>query len=304
MTYNAIGELHELETADGKKLVLPGGDVAFLAYGNYGAPPTEFITRRGYKQDGVTEIDYLLNTRNLSVTIWQASACSRQEYWDNRHALHEFLRPNRGGPLKFTLRQPDGSLRSLYVRADPGLILPAPGDNSWLIQEPIEFIAFDPVWFEPDTVVTNVTSSISEQLVFPITFDNANIIFGESGLLFIDAVTYTGTWESYPTITITGPYTAVTVRHLERQIVLTLSVAILANETRVLTLTPGSQSLVDGMGNNKFSELGPLSNLVNFSILPEPEVVNGLNTLRVNLTGGVAGQSSVTIAYNRRYFAL
>lgn len=304
MTIDAIGELHELETADGNKLVLPGGDRAFLAYGGYGAPPVNYITRRGYKQHGLTEVDYLLDARNVSITLWQNKACSRQEYWDNRYALHEFLRPNRGGALRMTLRQPDGSLRALYVRANPGLTFPSPADNSWMINEPLEFVAFDPIWFDPAAVVSVVPGITADQLVFPITFDVSNIIFGESGLLFESAITYTGSWQTFPVITLTGPYTSATIRHIEQDLIITLNVPIMSGQSRTLDLTPGNQSLVDGSGANQFGDLGPLSNLVNFSIVPAPEAPGGVNTIRITLFGAIAGLSTVTLTYNTRYFAL
>lgn len=301
MTIEPIGELHELLTADGNKLVLPGGDKAFLAYGGYGAPPIQYITRRGYRQHGQTEVDYQLDARSFSVQLWQQNACSRQEYWDNRYALQEFLRPNRGGQIQFTLRQPDGSLRSLMVRANPGLIFNAPSDNSWGINEPLEFTAFDPIWFDPSIVSLSVVSEISSHLVFPITFP---IQFGTSGLQFNQAIVYAGSWRTYPTITITGPYQSATLRHAEQDVLITLNVAILAGQSRILDLTPGQQRITDGAGVNHFGDLGPLSNLIDFCLLPDPELSGGVNSIEIILNRGIAGQSSVTLAYQTRYFAL
>lgn len=303
---SAIGELHKLETADGRVLVLPSDDVLFLAWGNYGQSAIEFTTRRGYKQHGVTEVSYQLGTRNISVELYMAPDCTRQQYWDNRHLLLDFLRPNRGGPLTLTLRQPDGAERAIVVRADPGLTFPADqqSDNSWAINEPIEFIAFDPIWFDPETVSSNLSGANSAYLVFPITFDDGNIIFGQSGLVFEAAITYRGTWETFPTIEINGPYTQVNITHEQTGTIITLNVAIGSGAKRILDLTPGAQSLVDGSGNNKFSDLGPLSNLVDFNIRPAPEVPGGVNTISVELIGGLAGVSGVTLAYQTRYIAI
>lgn len=297
------GDLIHIRTHDGQELFFGDPDFRLPTYGGLGAPPTQFITRRGYKQNSQTEIDYLLNPRTITVELWRSPACDRQTYWDNRAALHQFLRPNRGGPLTFTLRTPNGDLRSIIVRADPGLVLPSQAnDNSWNIKEQLDFIANDPLFFDAEQTVQALTSSTQQQLVFPITFP---ITFGTSDVFLTTGnLTYIGTWKSYPVVTLTGPYTRAQIQHVTLGINIMLSVAIAAGETRIIDLAPGSQSITDGNGNNKFSDLGAGSNLVDFAIYPEPEVPGGVQELTVQLVDGIGGQSSASIAYFNRYFAL
>ena len=80
--YN-LGELHSLETADGEVLTL-SHNVHFITTGGYGMPPISFQTRRGYKQDGVTEVDYTLQSRTIKVSFYQKGVDLRLTYWDNR----------------------------------------------------------------------------------------------------------------------------------------------------------------------------------------------------------------------------
>ena len=94
------------------------------------------------------------------------------------------------------------------------------------------------------------------------------------------------------------------ITHVQTGVVITLNVAITAGKQRILDLTPGAQSLVDGSGANKFSELGPLSNLVDFNVRPDPEAAGGVNTIKVELIGGLDGTSSVTLEYKTRYIAI
>lgn len=298
-----FGEVHKLETFDGKVLIFPTDEeLRFLAYGDYGAPQTDFITRRGYRQDGATEIDYTLGTRPLTVQFWRKHCEPRQAYWDNRAEILNFLRPNRNGPMTLTLRQPDGAERSLIVRADPGLRLPiTQNDNSWNIDEGLEFIAFNPIWFDPGTPDINMSSLTAEDLVFPITFP---IMFGPSGQAFTTGViNYTGTWKSYPIITVTGPYTFAYFTNQQTGVSIGLVVAISAGQTRIIDLTPGSQSITDGNGVNRFAELAPFSNLIQFNIRPDPEVPNGQQTIIASLFGGTSA-SAVTLSYKTRYFAI
>lgn len=303
MTDNQVGDVLSITTADGNELVLINQDVKLLAYGGLGASPTQFITRRGYKQNSVTEVDLLLSPRTISVELWHSPACDRQTYWQFRQDLHQFLRPNRNGPLTFTLQTPDGTERSIIVRADPGLVFPAQSnDNSWNIREQFDFLANDPTFFDATQTVTALSSTTQTQLIFPITFP---ITFGTTDVfLTTGSITYLGTWKSYPTITLTGPYTRANIQHVQRGINISLSVAIAAGESRIINLTPGAQSITDANGNNKFSDLGAGSDLVDFAIYPNPEAAAGLNTITVQLVDGTPSVSTASIRYYSRYFAL
>ena len=66
-----------------------------------------------------------------------------------------------------------------------------------------------------------------------------------------------GTWSSYPVVTLTGPYRFVTVQNTATDVSFTLSVAISSGQKRVIDLTPGSISITDASGNNKFGDLAP-----------------------------------------------
>lgn len=300
-----IGELHQLTTFDGKSIVFDSHseDVMFRVYGQYGAPPTSYQTRRGYRQDGETEIAFFLDSRHISVMLYQSAANDRKTYWANRAALHDFLRPNRNGPITLTLRTPGSLHRSLVVRADPGLLFPPMPDdeNGFDIQEQLDFIAYDPVWFDPAQVVSTPASAFDTSLIFPITFP---ITFGLNGTLFQAAITYAGSWKSYPTITLTGPFTAAVITNLATGFYFSINATVLAGQTRVITLTPGSISIVDQAGANHFSDLGPGSDLVDFNLQPDPIVSKGIQTIRGQFTGAVAGQTAFSISYYNRYFAI
>lgn len=297
------GDILSFTTADGDVLTMPDGVFSFESYGMFGAPPTNFQTRQGYKQHGVTEIDYTLSPREISLDFWRARACDRQTYWNNRKEVLDFFRPNRQGPMVFTLTQANGTQRSLTVRANPGPQFPSDlkSDNSWNLRESLSFTAFDPIWYNPSATTLVVGSATDTDLVFPITFA---IKFGVSGLLFPAAITYQGTWKTYPKITLTGPYDHVVIQNNVLDASIALIVPIVTGETRVIDLTPGAQSIVDGAGVSRFDELGSLSDLVNFAIMPDPEAPNGVQTLTVNMFQGVAGVSAATIQYNDRYFGI
>lgn len=297
------GDVIHIETFDGQELFFTDNEMRLIAYGNLGAAPTNFITRRGYKQNGQTEIDFLLQSRNITVELWQSGECDRQTYWDNRKALHDFLRPNRNGPLTFTIRTPNGNLRSIVVRADPGMVFPPQtNNNNWALQEQFDFIAFDPLFYNSAEAVLSLSAATQLQLIFPITFP---ITFGTSDeFLSSGVINYLGTWKSYPTITLDGPYTRAVITNVTTGVVIFMSVAIGAGEQRIITLTPGAQSITDANGNNKFSDLGVGTNLIDFALLPDPEVPDGEQEITIQLVDGVAGQSGASLSYYERFFAL
>lgn len=301
MSDEPFGDVLSLTTFDGKTLVFDPQAISVTAYGSFGAPPTDFQTRRGYKQDGATEVGYTLAPRNISLNIHQVGACDRQAYWDNRLALHEFLRPNRNGPITMTLVTPNGDMRSLVIRAEPGFIFPPVNTNNWDITEDLDFVAFDPIWFASAATEVSLTAETQTQLIFPITFP---IVFGTTDRwLTTGTITYDGTWRSYPTITLTGPYTRVQIKNITTGAIINLNTAIVVGETRIITLTPGAQTITDASGNNRFSELGPGSDLINFNLRPNPEVANGQQEITAQFINGTT-DSTMLLTYYERYFAL
>lgn len=305
MTTNIEGDLYTLTTYDGQVMEFPDGVQFFLQQGNFAAPPVDWVTRRGYKQHGVTEVDYFLQPRTIEARYHHNPVTPRTAYWDLRAELIDFLRHNRGGPLTFTAIFADGRERSLVVRADPGLVLPPNqlSDNNWDIDETLQFVAFDPIWF--DAAITTLAANLVTQtdLVFPITFP---IVFGmNSGVNATFTITYAGTWVSYPTIVLTGPYTRAALVNVTTGARIGMSVAIGAGATRTIDLTPGSQSITDENGDNAFSELDAGSNLIDFNFKPDPEVPGGIQTVTASLVGGdVAQGSAVSITYRTRYFGI
>lgn len=290
------------DTADGEQFIMPNGVFSYETFpGNFGAPPTNYTTKQGYQQHGVTEIAYTLQPRDFEIEFWRAAACDRATYWANRTELLNFFRPNRNGPLIFTVTYADGTQRSLTVRADPGPQYPSVNSNDWNIRESLHLIAFDPVWFDPTEESYTPASSSPTELVFPITFP---IQFGAAGLLFAQVLTYTGTWKTYPTITLSGPYTTVTIANSVTDAAIFMTAALAAGEQRIITLTPGNQSVVDQLGVNKFGDLGPLSDLIHLAILPTPEAPGGVQTLSINMIGGSAGVSAASVRFQNRFFGI
>ena len=299
--FNSDCDLHILTSYDGRKFYFPDDEQVFMSYGNYGMPPIEYQTRRGYKQDGATVLDYQLGVRAMTVNLVQGGRCTRKKYWQYRDSLIDFLRPNRGGPLTLELRRAGNTRRAITVYADGPQFAPeSPDTNHFDIDETITLTAYDPIWYDPTQNTVSFNGVAASQLVFPATFP---ISFSPDGVTFTTNVTYTGTYVSYPVITITAPYNSCLIENVTTGVRFSFNIPLTSGQ-RIVTLTPGSQSIVDASGVDKFSELADDSNLVDFNLRPSPQVSGGTNQLRATMTGASIGTSAFSVRYFTKYIGI
>lgn len=141
------------------------------------------------------------------------------------------------------------------------------------------------------------------------------IAFGDDSLIGeAQSITYTGEWATYPTIVITGPYTSLTLRNTTTGKAIKLGHPVAAGQTRTLTLTPGSPTVVDQAGVSKFSELVlPDTDLGGFNIRPAgipandnpyEGVTDGINVIQVEGEGFSEGVTQVVMTYYDRFVSV
>lgn len=297
--------LYSLETADGYLETFDlNTSQAFVSIQGLGAPVIDFQTSQGYKQHGQRLVSYALQPRRIAVNLWAEHETSKQEYFDLRARMLDLMRPNRGGPMILTILLPDMSKRSIVVRANPGPIYPGnDNENFWGLDESLEFIAFDPIFYDSDAHSFTGINGEDSELVFSADFP---IWFGDDDITVLStgAFTYPGTWDSYPTVTLTGPYTMAQITNSVISSYVALVVPIAAGDTRIINLTPGNQSILDGAGVSRFGELSAGSNLLEFAIKPDPIAPGGVQTITVTMAGNTPGVSAAALSYNDRYYGL
>jgi hypothetical protein len=204
-------EFDELITPDGLIYNLHDGKTRFLmsSISGQGLPPIEYITQSGPFQNGETVKGYRLRPRVIQM-IHRRTGDDRFDYWDLRTDLLNTLRPNRtSGFTHSVLRKylPDGSIRDLDVRIDAGPEFGAGNPDQWdefSFTEGLRFIASDPTFYDPTSVVnTTTTITETESLNYPTDYP---VIYGPGTNLFTSfSITYDGTWDAFPILTITGP---------------------------------------------------------------------------------------------------
>lgn len=300
-----IGEVYRIEAADGLIYYLNDGETRFVVatIDNAGLPPVEYLTRRPYRSDKLIETGFRLNPRTFSIAYQFVQDCSRDDYWAARALLLNALRPNRGGALTVILRLEDGTQRAIQARALTPVFPAVPVEeiNEFNFAEILQFDAFDPTFFDPTYNSTLVLNEPAEELTFPITFDDDNIYFGAGGLFGSLAIPYTGTWYTYPIITITPPYNSVRIYHEQ----LNVAIEILrgsSTENMVIDLEAGT--IEDQNGDSLFNYTTPDSDLQGFRIEPDPIVPNGDNTLSFTIPGATNPATNVMVSFRTRYIGI
>lgn len=267
----------------------------------FGAPPLQYVTDEAPFQHGDTVRSFRLQPRPIQFVVMQQFT-SRAAYRAGRALLLDTMRPNRitdfTNPGKLLYYLADGTKRQLDVvpETGPGFTPDQGGWRAWSFTEALRFVAHDPVWYDPQQYSVTF-AEVDPAWTFPVTFP---ITFGPFGAMTV--VTYTGTWEEYPTITITGPVTAARIDNLTANTKLEMNCVIPAGNTVTINLH-GRKTITRDDGVNLMGYLSGDSDLTTFALLPDPQVPGGNNQLRV--TGsGTTGASSVVLTYYNRYYGI
>lgn len=287
-----------------------------LSFSGWGMPPIEYITQRAPFQHGQTALDYRLQPRVIQLMHRRIGNC-RNDYWNNRGDLMNLIRPNRQAANSFEpgrLRKvlPDGSIRDLFVYLQQGPVFAPRQQGVWdeySFTETIRFIAYNPIAFDPATesaiwALTDVGNLIffeavnwTDRMVVPFWF-------GASSLSETLSITYTGTWEAFPTIIITGPLEIPRIVNITTDEKIELNYNVAVGETVTINLQFGNKTVVNNFGTNLIGTVTSDSDLATFHIAPDPEATGGVNQLQVVGGGAVIGNTEVRIEWNTQYIGI
>lgn len=331
MTVPRVIEFDEYIAPDGEVYVFHKPNDRFLiSFSGMGMPPLEYIVQP--EVNGETPLDFRLTPRVIQY-VHRRHGCNRQGYWNNRADILNLLRPNRqfvntfnSGTLLKTL--PDGSQRAIDVLIQQGPVFQARSTSNWdegSFTESLRFIAHDPTFYDPTSQELSFELEALEHLIFNgihddpgapdrIVFENiiidppsagTGLIFGGTLIDEIQDVYYTGTWLSYPTITIDGPFGKLTLTNITTGDKIEILQTLPIGRTLTITLEPGNKTIVDDLGNNFVGSLSTDSDLITFSIVPYPQSgAGGLNQIRVQASDALPGATAIRFNYFTRYIGI
>lgn len=254
--------------------------------------PVEYQTTRGYQQHGHTVKDWRLEARTLNITF-DTDVRDRITYWQQRERLFDALRPNVGQPVTLRTVLPDGRRRDIDGWLQSGLSLEQSPDllafgASFSLECP------DPTLYDPgqQSAALEVTAGGGFMIPFVIPDD---LWFG-GGAVLGGTVSVGGTFRTYPTIEIAGPFTSFALYNNTTGGFLTIHTSLAASDTLTIDLNPGQQSITDQAGTDC---IGYLSGGDLLSLYLQPGT-NEITTAIGNRTSGTA----VSLRYYERYIAL
>jgi hypothetical protein len=204
------------------------------------------------------------------------------------------LDPTRGdGTLRVI--GPAGDTRDLVCRYVGGLDNIVEDDWSDLSEKALVVLNFtteQPYWQDPSDTVTSwqLLSSLATFFpLFPLRLSGSEIFADTTVDNSLSDV------ESWPVWTITGPGSSPILRNLTKNVFLSLPVTLLAGESVVIDTRPGHKTVTKQDGSSLFGSLTQTSSL--WSLLPAS------NSVRIELTGALAGVSTVGLNFRRRYLS-
>ncbi len=301
-----VGELIQFIKSDGTVYDLnspPRRGVMNMT--GWGKPPEEKHTISGPFQHGDTLVSYRLLPRTISLDITHPKI-SRSEWFSGHSELLDQLGLNNASPgqpepgiLRWEyIENGVHKIRCLDVYLNRGLgFTPLDGWRNWTIAEGLEFIADNPVIYDP-TLKTATITSFTTTLRFAITFPFT--LGAEEGSA---TIVYAGTWETLPEIILTGPMFTAYIENESTGTHIRLNYNISSGEVVTIERVRDQISVTNNLGQNLLRYITDDSNISDFSLQDSNIVVGGSNVINVILTGSGAG-TAVQFNYYNRYYGI
>jgi hypothetical protein len=195
------------------------------------------------------------------------------------------------GDGKLKVIAPDNSQRELVCRYKTGLEGTENRDSkgrTWKIVLLI-FRAFDPFWYDSNTIVQTIKLNESPGLFFPIL-----PLRLASSTVFADmAVDNTGDVETWPEWIITGPGENIVLRNMSTDEVTNLEASLEAGETLTIDTKPYAKTVTKNDGTNLFYTLTDESSLW--------ALQEGNNSIQLEMANAT-NNSGIQLTYRNRYW--
>lgn len=286
-----------LITADGKQLALNNGKSrAVLRIGNRGTPPMNLQTITNTVGSSVQ--GYQFEPRNIPISLTDGGG-SMDDYYRLKDKIINIVRPNRGGPMTLRSMRPGVTRDIIVYNKDGSPEFSTELDRVLGYVETFTLYAPDPFFYDPEQVSILFDGPPTSGFGFPYGFPYG---FG-AGAFVTESITYTGNVESYPIITITGPYTILNIIHKTLNVNLALRRALAVGETLTIDLSGEVVTVVDNSGINRITDIRD-ANTLGFYLGPESvDVPGGVNEFMVSGVGAT-GATTITFTYYNRYLSV
>lgn len=271
-----------------------------LGHTGTGMMPVRRLEERGPLQNGVTDRGFRLDERTIILSMG-ISGSDLSDFYSKRTSLLTIMKPrNTAGILRFTLGSTIRQIDAHYVGDALGFDDSA---RQYLWQRVgIALKCPDPRWYDPTVhAVTFNLGGGSDAFTVPYEVPYK---MGASTIDLDKTITYVGSVRSYPTIRITGPITNPVITHNGTGYKLDFTgTTIAAGDWYEIDLGYGENTIKDKSGASVLDNLSDDSDLVEFAILPAPDLAGGVNS--INVSGSSINESTkIDVNYYDMYIGI
>lgn len=266
-----------------------------VEFDGFGMPIVRRLTQRGPLQNGDTDVGYRLDPRVVRLLV-MAYAGDDAAIIAARAALIGLMKPgNDVISIRWTY---NGVSKQIDTHYAGGMTLPS---IDWKLQHHrmgFELRAADPTWYDPDGTTigfaqTGGGTGMPIPFVFPMTLGASNLDVTQA----ID-LSHANSWDTYPTIIISGPITNLVITNLVTGDKLDFAgLTIGTGTTYTIDLRYGYKTVVDQLGANQISKLSADSDLATWVLFA------GENSVRVTGTS-ITSATSIVFQFNERFIGV
>jgi hypothetical protein len=264
-----------------------------------GMAPMHRLSERGPLQHGITDRGYRLDPRTVRLVL-DITASTQADWESKRSSLLEIFKPsNTAMALELAFSAATYRLDCHYIGQ---MTMPSSERYRWNQTVLVELLAPDPTFYNPTLVESFFALGGGEdKLEVPM---EVPMKVGTTSLNSSKTITYTGDFRAYPIITVYGPITSPVITNATTGDKLDFTgTTIAAGDWYEIDCRYGYKTVVDQDDANVISNLTDDSDIATFSIEPDPDATDGINTLTV--TGSsVTAATNVRVAYYTRYLGV
>lgn len=269
-----------------------------------GLAPVRRLTQRGPLQHGETDLGFRLDSRTITLVLIAVGE-TEAEVDAMRDDLTILFGPRRDSPAALRVTRDDGAVRQIDCRAFGLTDFPVTPDDSYGPWQKmgVQLAAADPAWYEPEFRRISFTASsfaygialpLAVPLIFPASL-SGSATFREA---------YGGSFDAFPTITVTGPITdALITNGITGETLSFAGYTVASGTTLTIDLAYGKKTVIDSNGANQISKLAAGSSLATWRILSRLEAPGGINPITIS-GSGLTVASQVLLEYRNRFLSL
>lgn len=276
----------------------------YIADDGLGMASVTRFSERGPSQHGDTDLGFLLEPRIVSYifAIYAPPTDDSRHLEVARKLLLRMFRP-AASAATFRYDRASGDVMQIDGHFSGGMQFGSEDRQAgtWFQRFSVELKMSDPTWYDPDPVeITMTNSAWGTGFTVPTPVPT---FVGSSAFDEQLEIVYTGSWDSYPRLRIYGPIRNPTISHIDLGLVLPFRVSINTTGYLDIDLASPTKTVTDEYGVSLMHTLGDPNNIDTFRLAADPDVIDGINTIRV-VGSGTNAATKLVVTYSTRYVGL